>query len=138
MPQDLIFAPMGVMATLTFTVLCLIPLRRFRAGAQGLITADDFRYGESAAVPPDVSIPNRNYMNLLEAPTLFFPVCLMFYVTNRVGLAVLVVAWVYVALRAVHTLIHVSYNNVRHRLIVFAASNLVLGALWAMFFLLRA
>ena len=138
MPQDLIFAPMGVMATLTFTVLCLIPLRRFRAGAQGLITADDFRYGESAAVPPDVSIPNRNYMNLLEAPTLFFPVCLMFYVTNRVGLAVLVVAWVYVALRAVHTLIHVSYNNVMHRLIVFAASNLVLGALWAMFFLLRA
>lgn len=137
MPQDLIFTPMGAMALLTFSVLALIPLRRFRAGAAGHVTAEDFRYGESARVPPDVSIPNRNMMNLLELPTLFFPVCLMFYVTSRVDAPVLIVAWAYVALRAIHTLIHVSYNTVMHRLIAFALGNVVLGGLWMMFFFWR-
>ncbi len=134
MSQNLIFTPMGAMALLTFLVLLLIPLRRFRAGAKGRVKAEDFRFGESASVPPDVSIPNRSYMNLLELPTLFYPACLMFYVTQRVGVAVLVTAWAYVALRAVHCAVHLTYNNVYHRLIVFAVSNGVLGVLWTMFF----
>jgi len=37
----------------------------------------------------------------------------------------------YVALRVVHTLIHLLYNNVLHRLIAFAASNFVLVGIWA-------
>jgi hypothetical protein len=137
MAQDLIFAPMGAMALLTFAVLLFIPIRRFRAGASGLVKVEDFRFGESAAVPPDVSIPNRNYMNLLELPTLFFPACLMFYVAARVDVVALVTAWTYVALRAIHSAVHLTYNNVRHRLIVFALSNAVLGALWVLFFLHR-
>jgi hypothetical protein len=135
MPQTLIFAPMGAMALLTFSVLLLIPIRRFRAGARGQVSAEDFRFGESAAVPPDVSIPNRNYMNLLELPTLFYPACLMFYVTQSVGVAALATAWLYVALRAAHSVVHLTYNNVFHRLILFAVSNGVLGLLWALFFI---
>src|SRR5665213_3398362 len=114
MNQNLIFAPMGALALLTFAVLLIIPLRRFRAASRGLVKADDFRFGESSSVPPDVSIPNRNYMNLLELPTLFFPACLMFYVTQRVGMAALATAWIYVALRAIHSAVHLTYNNVYH------------------------
>jgi hypothetical protein len=137
MSQDLIFQPMGAMALLTFCVLLLIPLRRVRAGTRGQITAEDFRYGESASVPPEVSIPNRNYMNLLELPTLFFAVCLMFYVAHRVDLAALIAAWAYVALRVAHSAIHLTYNNVYHRLAAFSASNVALGVLWVLFFLHR-
>ena len=89
MNQNLIFAPMGAVALLTFTVLALIPLRRFRAAFAGTVVAEDFRFGESATVPPGVLIPNRNYMNLLELTTLYFPACLMFYVTGRVDAVVL-------------------------------------------------
>ena len=39
-------------------------------------------------------------------------------------------AWAYVALRIVHSAIHLSYNRVVHRLAVFALSNAVLGMLW--------
>jgi hypothetical protein len=39
-----------------------------------------------------------------------------------------------VGLRIVHTAIHLSYNNVAHRLIPFAASNVVLIAMWVIFF----
>ena len=135
MDQHLIFAPMGVLAFLTFGVLVLIPIRRFQAGARGEIVADDFKFGESAQVPGHVSIPNRNYMNLLELPMLFYVASLMFYVTSKVDGLVLAVAWIYVALRIVHSIIHLTYNKVMHRLAPFALSNLVLVAYWMIFFL---
>jgi len=134
MPQDLIFAPMGAMALLTFIVLGFIPSRRFRAVFARQVSADDFKLGESPRVPPHVALANRNYMNLLELPVLFYIACLMYYVAGRLDQAALTVAWVYVALRAVHSMIHVSYNNVIHRLIAFAVSNFVLAAFWVLFF----
>jgi hypothetical protein len=44
------------------------------------------------------------------------------------------VAWVYVALRVIHSLIHITYNNVLHRLSAYALSNFVLMAFWVLFF----
>ena len=134
MTQELIFAPMGVMALITFIVLGFIPARRFRAAAAGRVRADDFRFGESPAVPCDVSIPNRKYMNLLELPTLFYVAGLMYYVAGRLDQTALTVAWVYVALRAIHSAIHLTYNNVFHRLTAFGLSNVVLMAFWLLFF----
>lgn len=135
MKPDLIFAPMGALAFLTFTVLGLVPIRRFRAGAAGQIVSDDFKFGESASVPGHVSIPNRNYMNLLELPVLFYVGSLMFFVTGKVDAVVLATAWLYVGLRFVHSAIHLTYNRVMHRLLPFGLSNFVLMAYWAVFFL---
>ena len=134
MPQEMIFAPMGAMALLTFAVLLLIPLRRFRAGFAGEVGTEDFKFGESPRVPGHVAIPNRNYMNLLELPMLFYVAGLMYYVAGKVDGRVLAIAWAYVALRAVHSVIHTTYNDVRHRLTVFAISNVVLGVFWVQFF----
>lgn len=134
MQQDLIFLPMAALALLTFLVMGFIPKRRFRAVAKGLVAADDFALGESARVPPDVSIPNRNYMNLLELPVLFYVGALMYYVADRVDQTALIVAWVYVALRVAHSAIHLTSNNIRQRLTVFGISNLVLMAFWILFF----
>jgi hypothetical protein len=126
--------PMGALAMLTFIVLSLIPVRRFRAAFAGKVTAHDFKLGESANVPPHVSLANRNYMNLLEFPQLFYVICLMLYVTDRVDIMFYQLAWAYVALRGVHSVIHITYNNVMHRLVIFAISNFVLIAMWALFF----
>jgi hypothetical protein len=131
---SVIFAPMGVLAFLTLGVLVLIPIRRFQAGAAGQVADDDFKFGESAKVPGHVSIPNRNYMNLLELPMLFYVASLMFFVTGKVDALVLGAAWLYVALRIVHSAIHLTYNKVTHRLTPFAISNVVLSIYWALFF----
>jgi hypothetical protein len=131
-----ILFPMVALATLTFAVLLLIPLRRFRAGFTGQIVFDDFKYGESERVPSEVSIPNRNMMNLLELPVLFYVACLTYFVTERVNDAALTLAWGYVGLRVAHSAIHLTYNRVGHRLIAFAASNVVLVMFWT--YLLRA
>ena len=125
-----ILFPMVGLATLTFAVLLLIPVRRFRAGRAGQVAYDDFRYGESPRVPPEVALPNRNMMNLLELPVLFYVACLVIYVADRVDTTLLALAWTYVGLRLVHSAIHLTYNRVRHRLIAFGASNIVLVTLW--------
>jgi hypothetical protein len=135
MQQQSIFLPMGALGFLTFAVLLVIPIRRFAAGLRGLVNFEDFRFGESPAVPGAVSIPNRNYMNLLELPVLFYVVCLMYEVSGKVDTIVLALAWVYVALRVVHSAIHLTYNDVRHRLVAFVISNVVLGVIWILFFI---
>lgn len=127
--------PVFGLAAWTFAVLALLPIARFRAGFAGAVTADDFKYGESDRVPGPVSIPNRAYMNLLEMPVLFYVCCLAFQMLGNANTTALALAWAYVGLRIVHSLIHLTYNNVMHRLTAFAASNFVLLALWIALFL---
>jgi hypothetical protein len=122
--------PMFALALWTGLVLLLVPLVRVRAGMRREIVTDDFKFGESAAVPTWVSIPNRNYMNLLELPMLFYVVCLLLYVTGGASNWTLGLAWAYVALRVVHSAIHLTYNRVVQRLTAFTLSNVVLVMLW--------
>lgn len=124
--------PLFALAVWTFLVLLLIAVRRLGAGFAGRVHVSDFRFGESAKVPPDVSLPNRNYMNLLELPVLFYVVGLLCFVTGQHSPLQLGLAWAYVGLRVVHSLIHLSYNNVYHRLAVFVLSNGVLLAAWGL------
>jgi len=127
-----ILYPMFALASWTFLILLMIAITRIHAVLRGHIVADDFRLGESAAVPERVCLPNRNYMNLLELPMLFYVVCLLLYVTGQNSTATLTLAWVYVGLRVLHSLIHLTYNHVLHRLAAFALSNVTALAMWVL------
>jgi len=131
--DEQVLYPMIALAALTFAVLLRIPYVRFRAGFAGRVKVKDFRYGESANVPGDVSLPNRNLMNLLEMPMLFYVVCIAIYVSGTADASGVWLAWLFVAARALHCAIHLSYNNVYHRLTAYAASNVLLVALWIRF-----
>ena len=130
MRNPAILYPMFALAAWTLVVLLLIPIARVRSARRREIVVDDFKYGESPAVPPAVSIPNRNYMNLLELPMLFYVVCIVLYLIAGASRATIALAWAFVALRIVHSLIHLSYNHVVHRLAAFTASNVALVMLW--------
>jgi len=132
MHSSTVLYPVFALALWTSLVLLQIPIARFRSAFKREVVANDFKYGESSSVPLHVIIPNRNYMNLLELPVLFYVVCLLIYVTGITSSNMVTVAWVYVALRVVHSLIHLSYNHVVHRLVAFAVSNLVLISLWVL------
>ena len=132
MSNPAILQPVFALAMLTGLVLLLIPIARIRAVQRRQIGLGDFKLGESAAVPERVCIPNRNYMNLLELPLLFYVVCLLIYATGSTTPTMLQVAWAYVALRVVHSAIHLSYNHVFHRFLAFALSNVVLVVLWTL------
>lgn len=127
-----ILYPLFALAGWTFLILVVMGYRRIGAGLAGRVKAADFRFGESAAVPPEVCLPNRNYMNLLELPVLFYVVGLIIFMTGQQSAVQLGLAWAYVGLRVAHSLIHLGYNNVYHRLAAFALSNFALLALWAL------
>ena len=123
--------PMAVLALWTLHVLLLVPIARVRAGQAGQVNAEDFRMGESGRVPEAVRTPNRNFMNLLEVPVLWY---VAGFVAHLIGLqhpAMLALSWAYVALRMVHTLIHLRPgHSVLWRAGVFGLSNVVVSAMW--------
>ncbi len=131
MNQTLILFPMLALIGWTFAVLGLMGYRRIGAVQAGRVHVREFALGETAAVPPDVAIVNRHYMNLLELPLLFHAVCLTYYVTQQADTAALTLAWAYVAFRVVHSAVHLTTNHVFHRLMAFALSNFALMGLWA-------
>ena len=125
-----IFLPALVLMLWTMLVLVQVPIRRFSAYFIGRrVVEDDFKYGESANVPADVSLPNRIFMNLVQVPVLFYALILIAFVTAQVNPVTLSMAWLYVVLRLAHSLIYFTYNRVVHRFAVFAASNLVIVAM---------
>lgn len=129
MPHEIIL-PMAALVFWTLLVLTLIPLKRVAAVRGGRVKPSDFRYGETANVPGDVALPNREYMNLLELPVLFYTACLVQLATSHVDLTNIKLAWAFVAARVAHSLIHLTYNNVLHRLFVFAVGVLIVLTMW--------
>jgi hypothetical protein len=66
---------------------------------------------------------------------LFYVWCIAVVLTGGSTPGLVLAAWAYVGLRAVHSLIQVSYNRVVHRFLVYVASTLLLFGLWIAFFL---
>jgi hypothetical protein len=124
MDSDSILAPMGALAALTFFVLLAVPaLRMSRRGRQD---------GAAGDIPGGLA--NPNFADLLEMPVLFYVICLMLYASHRVDTTFLALAWGYVGLRALHSAVHLTYDNLRHRMTLFALSNFAIFAMWAFFF----
>ena len=74
-----------------------------------------------------------NFRNLFEVPVLFYVLCLAVTATGMATPALVSAGWGYVALRALHSLIHVTYNRVVHRFLAYAASTLLLFGMWGAF-----
>ncbi len=103
MTQSPLFAPMGVLAGITFFVLLFVPARRMfggRSEVQNSATGD---------IPGGTH--NPNFADLLEMPVLFYIVCLMTVLAGRTDDTMLWLAWIYVALRAAHSAVHLTYDK---------------------------
>jgi len=71
-----------------------------------------------------------NFRNLCEMPVLFYVLCAVLASAQYVAPFFVLGAWIYVALRCVHSFIHLTYNRVIHRFVVYALSAVVLFVLW--------
>lgn len=81
------------------------------------------------ALPPEVQWKADNYNHLHEQPTLFYAIVLSLALVGAGTGFNLWLAWAYVALRIVHSLIHATINRVMWRFNVFGLASLVLIAL---------
>ena len=78
-------------------------------------------------LPKEVSRVSNNYNHLLEQPTLFYAVAISIAILGHVDQLHVICAWMYVALRIVHSLIQATIDRVFARFIVFSLSSLVLS-----------
>ena len=83
--------------------------------------------------PPQVSTPSDNLKNLFELPTVFYAVVLYVYVTHQVDATYVGAAWVFFLFRALHSVVHCTFNFIPLRFVLYVISA---GALW--FMVLRA
>jgi hypothetical protein len=80
-------------------------------------------------LPPNVQWIAHNYNHLHEAPTVFYAVALVLAITGHGDGMNAQIAWGYVGLRVVHSIVQVSVNRVIVRFGLFALSSLALIAL---------
>jgi hypothetical protein len=123
--------PAAAMVALTAVVWVRLYVQRIGEMRRRRISAGELATARQAAtVLQDVNAAD-NFRNLFEVPVLFYVLCLALYVTHRQGAALLALCWLFVALRAVHSAIHCTYNNVMHRFFVYVTSTVLLFGLWA-------
>jgi len=97
--------------------------------------AEDFASGENALrYFQPVEMPSNNFSNLFEMPVLFFALVPLLMITHQGNHIQVMLAWVYVALRALHSFIHIVVRKVVLRATVYWLSCAVLIAMWVGFF----
>jgi hypothetical protein len=74
-----------------------------------------------------------HFRNLFEVPVLFYVLCGYVAITGFTSGLLLACAWGFVFLRALHTYIHLTNNNVIRRFQAFVASSIVLYVMWGIF-----
>jgi len=78
----------------------------------------------------DSAPASDNYSNLFELPVLFYTAILLTLILMVQDSILVVLAWAFVTSRYLHSFIHVTYNQVMHRFMVFLFSSFVLLAYW--------
>jgi hypothetical protein len=132
MSQEAIFIPFLGLMLLTLVVWLymyyqrLAFLRRRNIDPQSVATD---RQVLDMNIPDRVMTPSENLVNLFELPVLFYAACLYLYVTQQVDTIYLTLAYGYLGLRIVHSVIHCSYNRVVHRFLTYIASSILLWVL---------
>lgn len=125
-----ILYPTFALAALTFFCAIRLGITRFDAVRRGEIDLRYFRSYRGYEEPENLRVMSRHVVNLHEAPVLFYAITIIAYVTDTVSTLILGLAWAYIALRYVHSYIHLTTNTVLHRFRVFATSQIVLMVLW--------
>jgi hypothetical protein len=128
---NLILYPVFAMFFLVAVVLLRMRAMRFAAVRNKEVRAGYYRAYQGQEEPEPLRVIARHFSNLFEVPVLFYVGAIMTYITHQVSYWLVVCAWIYVALRYVHTYVHLTTNNVIVRFSVYFASGFVLVVMWA-------
>ena len=128
-----LLAPVVALVTWTLVVMLWMAATRLPAMKKAGIDINKLVGGRGAnlegVVPDEVQWKSHNYSHLLEQPTLFYAIAITLALLGAGGGISLMLAWAYVGLRVVHSLIQCTVNLVRYRFLVFLLSSLCLLAL---------
>ncbi len=134
MYENGMIAPVVALLAWSFIVLIWLYATRIPAMRQAGVKPDDPR-GKAALelLPARARNVAANYNHLMEQPTLFYAVCFALELLLQPGESQhpinIGLAWTYVSLRVLHTLVQGISNFVPLRFLVFSLASLALAAL---------
>jgi hypothetical protein len=135
MNQQLILQPVVALFILTAIVWVGMYARRLGYMASNSIDPQSVATPElmSKLLPETVNNASNNLKNLFELPVVFYVLCGLLLLAQRVDAMYLYAAWAYVGMRALHSLIHCTVNSVNARFTAYFLSSLVLWFMVARF-----
>ena len=133
MDTNAILGPVAALALWSMVMWVWMYATRIPAMSRAKIDAAKMVGGAGKSLddvlPAEVQWKAHNYNHLMEQPTLFYAVSIALAVGGMGGGLNTQIAWAYVGLRIVHSLIQVTVNRVMWRFAVFALASLALLAL---------
>ena len=129
MPTVLEFlTPVLVLVAWTFVMWFWLYATRLPAMTKAGIDPQDAAHPGAVAhrIPSRVRSVADNYNHLHEQPTIFYALMFFAALSGGVDGFALRLAWLYVALRVVHSLVQATVNKVVVRFLVFCAATIVL------------
>jgi hypothetical protein len=123
--------PVFAQVLLTFVLLFWMGYARFSAwGTPNVVRGEP---GTRPIWKGRAGHVSNAFHNQIEMPILFYALVALVLIANVQDHTLVMLAWLYVALRYAQAIIHTTYNFIPHRFFVFLAGNAVLLAMWVMF-----
>ena len=127
--NDSVLLPVLALIVWSLIVWAWMYALRIPAMQKAGIRPDDARHpGSLDALPASARQVADNYNHLMEQPTIFYALAFFVVLAGHDGGLAVTLAWAYVGLRVVHSLIQNTVNRVMLRFLVFSISTLVLIA----------
>jgi len=125
--EQSILTPALALITWTLVIWAWMYALRIPAMQAANIDPQDAAHpGALNVLPANVRSVADNYNHLHEQPTVFYALVFYSALAGNGGSTLVTLAWVYVMLRVVHSLIQCTSNTVMMRFSVFALSSLTL------------
>lgn len=126
-----ILYPAFAMFFLVAFVLARMARMRFGAVRKGKVDPRFYVTYDEGEEPKELRVVTRHFINLFEMPMLLYVGVILTYITHQVNGWLVFCAWAYVALRYLHSYVHLGTNDVLTRFRVYFASGLVLLLMWS-------
>jgi hypothetical protein len=127
-----VLAPVFVEVALTFGLLFWVGALRVEAVRSGAVRSRDIALREPNWPPRILQVANA-YQSQLELPVLFYLLSMLVLFTGRATVTLLVLSWLFVISRLLHSLVHVTTNNVPRRFFMFLIGATILLLMWLIY-----
>ena len=124
--------PAFVHVLLVFSVGARMGRARFEAARLGRVKVKDIAV-DGSKWPDDVRKIANNYQNQFEVPVLFYAALALIVATGLADWVAIGLAWIFIASRVVHTLVHIGPNTIIWRFRLFLLGFITVVVLWLWF-----
>ena len=127
MQQISILLPVLTLAFWTFIIFAIMAPARFYFLRMKHPQTAAHTKNLKGLLPPWTERVADNYNHLFEQPVVFYVITLSIAVLNNIEPLMIQLAWAYVVLRVLHSIVQITFNFVPLRFTLFVTSWLILG-----------